>query len=62
MRIIQPIMHSVLHGAHIDETCLDEKSFALLKEIQKTLSVFDAPSHRRLKTKMILIFIDNIIF
>ena len=41
MRIIQPIMHSVLHGAHIDETCLDEKSFALLKEIQKTLSVFE---------------------
>ena len=41
MRITQPIMHSVLHGAHIDETCLGEKSFALLKEIQKTLSVFE---------------------
>ena len=41
MRIIQPIMHSVLHGGHIDETCLDDRSFALLKEIQKALSVFE---------------------
>ena len=41
MRIIQPIIHQVLHSGHHEETYLDEKSFELLLEIQKTLSVFE---------------------
>lgn len=41
MRIIQPIIHKVLHGRHFDETHLDEKSFELLLKIQKILSVFE---------------------
>lgn len=41
MRILQPIMRSVLHGGHHTETHLDIKSFELLKEIQQELSVFE---------------------
>lgn len=41
MRIIQPIIHQVLHSGHHEETYLDEKSFELLLEIQKTLSAFE---------------------
>ena len=34
-------MHSVLHSGHCNETQLDAKSFELLKEIQRELSVFE---------------------
>lgn len=41
MRIIQPIIHKVLHSGYHEETHLDDKSFHLLLEIQKVLSVFE---------------------
>ena len=41
MRIIQPIIHKVLHSGLHKETRLDDKSFELLLEIQKVLSVFE---------------------
>lgn len=40
-RIIQPIIGRLLHGPSLDEYTLDEKSFQLLLEIQKELSVFE---------------------
>ena len=40
-RITQPIIDSVLHHSLEDDVYLDDKSFALLLEIQKTLSVFE---------------------
>lgn len=40
-RITQPVIDSVLHHSLEDDVCLDDKSFALLLEIQKTLSVFE---------------------
>lgn len=40
-RITQPILNSVMHSTLSDDVYLDEKSFALLLEIQKTLSVFE---------------------
>lgn len=40
-RIIQPVIAKVLHSGHDGETYVDEKSFALIKEIQKELSVFE---------------------
>ena len=40
-RITQPIIDSVLHHGVEDDVYLDNKSFALLLEIQKTLSVFE---------------------
>lgn len=40
-RITQPIIDSVLHHGVEDDVYLDDKSFALLLEIQKTLSVFE---------------------
>ena len=40
-RITQPIINSVLHGTLENDRCVDEQSFALLLEIQKTLSVFE---------------------
>ena len=39
--ITQPIINSVLHGTLENDRCVDEQSFALLLEIQKTLSVFE---------------------
>lgn len=41
MRIIQPIIHKVLDSGLHKETRLDDKSFELLLEIQKVLSVFE---------------------
>ena len=38
-RITQPIINSVLHGTLENDRCVDEQSFALLLEIQNTLSV-----------------------
>lgn len=40
-RITLPILNSILHCTLEDDVYLDEKSFALLLEIQKTLSVFE---------------------
>ena len=40
-RITQPILNSIMHSTLSDDVYLDEKSFALLLEIQKTLSVFE---------------------
>ena len=40
-RITQPIINSVLHGTLENDRCVDEQSFVLLLEIQKTLSVFE---------------------
>ncbi len=40
-RITQPIINSVLHGTFENDRCVDDQSFALLLEIQKTLSVFE---------------------
>ena len=40
-RITQPVINSVMRGGLCDDVCVDEKSFALLLEIQKTLSVFE---------------------
>ena len=40
-RIILPIINSVLHHDLRDDIYLDEKSFALLLDIQKTLSIFE---------------------
>lgn len=40
-RITQPIINSVLHGTLENDRCVDEQSFALLLEIQNTLSVFE---------------------
>ena len=40
-RITQPILNSVMHCSLSDDVYLDEKSFALLLQIQKTLSVFE---------------------
>ena len=40
-RITQPIINSVLHGTLENDRCVDDQSFALLLEIQKTLSVFE---------------------
>lgn len=40
-RITQPVIDSVMHGGLGDDVYVDEKSFALLLEIQKTLSVFE---------------------
>ena len=40
-RILQPIIGRLLHGPSLDEYTLDEKSFQLLLEIQKELSVFE---------------------
>ena len=40
-RIILPILNSVLHHDLRDDIYLDEKSFSLLLEIQKALSVFE---------------------
>ena len=40
-RITQPIINSVLHGTLGNDRRVDEQSFALLLEIQKTLSVFE---------------------
>lgn len=39
--ITQPIINSVLHRSLRDDVYLDDKSFALLLDIQKTLSVFE---------------------
>ena len=41
MRIIQPIIYSVLHSGHHEETRIDGKSYDLMLEIQKELSVFE---------------------
>lgn len=41
MKIIQPIIHKVLGSGLHKETRLDDKSFELLLEIQKVLSVFE---------------------
>ena len=40
-RITLPVLDSILHCTLEDDVYLDEKSFALLLEIQKTLSVFE---------------------
>lgn len=40
-RITLPILNSIFHRTLEDDTYLDEKSFALLLEIQKTLAVFE---------------------
>lgn len=40
-RITLPILNSILHCTLEDDIYLDEKSFSLLLEIQKTLSVFE---------------------
>ena len=40
-RITQPIINSVLHGTLENDRCVDDQSFALLLEIQRTLSVFE---------------------
>lgn len=40
-RITQPIINSVLHVTLENDRCVDDQSFALLLEIQKTLSVFE---------------------
>ena len=40
-RITLPILNSLLHHTLEDDVYLDEKSFALLLEIQKTLAVFE---------------------
>ena len=40
-RITQPIINSVLHRTLENDRRVDEQSFALLLEIQKTLSVFE---------------------
>ena len=40
-RIIQPIISRVLQSGHDGEFHVDKKSFALVKEIQRTLSIFE---------------------
>lgn len=40
-RITQPIINNVLHRTLENDRCVDDQSFALLLEIQKTLSVFE---------------------
>jgi len=40
-RIIQPIIDIVLHSGHGGEIYVDDKSFAMIKEIQNILSVFE---------------------
>jgi hypothetical protein len=40
-RITLPILDSILHCTLEDDTYLDKKSFALLLDIQNTLSVFE---------------------
>ena len=40
-RITLPILNSILHTTLHDDVYLDDKSFSLLLEIQKTLSVFE---------------------
>ena len=40
-RIIQPIIRRVLQTGHDGEFYVDKQSFALVKEIQKALSIFE---------------------
>ena len=58
-RIIQPIIGRLLHGPSLDEYTLDEKSFQLLLEIQKELSVFEPIEDEKKRRMLVELFTES---